>query len=163
MMILVDSREHQHAIEGILEHFDRSGIRHASTKLYVGDYQEVGNGLLVVDRKQSLLELVSNVCQQHERFRNELLRAEEAGIQLVILCEHGHGIRSLEDVASWQNPRRRSSPKAMNGDRLAQILKTMTVRYGVEFRFCNKNETGQKIVEILSNERLGKDLPQDTR
>ena len=163
MMILVDSREHQHAIEEILQHFDLNEIRHASTKLYVGDYQEVGNGLLVVDRKQNLLELVSNVCQQHERFRNELLRAEEAGIQLVILCEHGHGIRSLEDVAKWENPRRRSSPHAMNGDRLAKILKTMTVRYGVEFQFCDKKETGQKIVEILSNERLGKDLPQDTR
>lgn len=163
MMILVDSREHQNAIGGILEHFDRSGIRHASTKLYVGDYQEVGNGLLVVDRKQSLLELVSNVCQQHERFRAELIRAEEAGIQLVILCEHGRGIRSLEDVERWQNPRRRTSPKAMNGDRLAAILRTMKVRYGVEFRFCDKSETGQKIVEILTHERLGKDTPQDTR
>lgn len=154
MMILVDSREHQNAIGGILEHFDRSGIRHAFTKLYVGDYQEVGNGLLVVDRKQSLLELVSNVCQQHERFRAELIRAEEAGIQLVILCEHGRGIRSLEDVERWQNPRRRTSPKAMNGDRLAAILRTMKVRYGVEFRFCDKNETGKKIVEILTDGRM---------
>ena len=161
MMILVDSREHQNAIEGILGYFDRSGIRHASTKLYVGDYQEVGNGLLVVDRKQSLLELVSNVCQQHERFRNELLRAEEAGIQLVILCEHGHGIRSLEDVERWQNPRRRSSPRAMNGDRLAQILRTMSIRYGVEFMFCEKTETGRKIAEILQNGRMDQATPKN--
>lgn len=154
MMIFVDTREHQNAIEGIMDYFDRNGIRHASTKLYVGDYQEVGNGLLVVDRKQSLQELVSNVCQQHERFRAELVRAEEAGIRLVILCEHGSGIRSLDDVSKWENPRRRTSPHAMNGDRLAKILKTMEVRYGVEFRFCDKRETGQKIVEILNDGRM---------
>ena len=148
-MILVDSREHQHAIKRILEQFDAEGIRHASTKLYVGDYQEVGNGLLVVDRKQSLQELAGNVCQQHERFRNELIRAAEAGIRIVVLCEHGGAIRSLEDVAFWKNPRLKESPKAITGERLQKVLQTISERYDVDFQFCDKRVTGKRIMEIL--------------
>ena len=158
-MILVDSREHQHAITRILEAFDAAGIRHASTKLYVGDYQEVGNGLLVVDRKQSLQELAGNVCQQHERFRNELIRAAEAGIRIVVLCEHGGQIRELDDVPTWTNPRLRESPKAITGERLYKVLRTISDRYNVEFRFCDKRQTGKMIMEILgvSNEKQGLD------
>lgn len=148
-MILVDSREHQHAIKRILETFDQSGIRHASTKLYVGDYQEVGNGLLVVDRKQNLQELASNVCQQHERFRAELVRAQEAGIKIVILCEHGGQIRDLEEVRFWKNPRLKESPQAITGERLHKVLATLREKYGVDFLFCDKRQTGKKIMEIL--------------
>ena len=158
-MILVDSREHQHAIKRILETFDQAGIRHASTKLYVGDYQEVGNGLLVVDRKQNLQELAGNVCQQHERFRAELIRAQEAGISLVILCEHGGQIRDLDDVRFWRNPRLKESPGAITGERLHKVLTTLVEKYGVDFMFCDKRQTGKKIMEILGvkDGRLGQD------
>ena len=148
-MILVDSREHQHAIKRILEAFDEEGVRHASTKLYVGDYQEVGNGLLVVDRKQNLGEIANNVCQGHERFRAELERAKDAGVRLVILCEHGGQIRKLEDVAAWKNPRLKESPKAITGERLCKVMQTMTDRYGVRWEFCDKRQTGKRILEIL--------------
>ena len=148
-VVIVDTREHLNAIDGILAHFDAAGVKHVFSKLYVGDYQRLDNGLLVVDRKQSLLELAGNVTQQHERFRAELKRAEEAGIHLVILCEHGNGITSMNDVEAWQNPRLRTSPKAITGYRLAQILRTLETRYGVEFQFCKRTETGEKILEIL--------------
>ena len=148
-MILVDSREHQHAIENILAAFDAAGVAHASTKLFVGDYQEVGNGLLVVDRKQSLSEVASNFCQQHERFRAELERARSAGIRLVVLVEHSQQIRSIEDVSGWKNPRLRISPGAMTGERMAKVMRTMTDRYGVEWQFCDKRHTGQRIMELL--------------
>ena len=156
-MILIDSREHQHAIKRILESFDAAGVRHASTKLYVGDYQEVGNGLLVVDRKQNLAEIASNVCQGHERFRNELIRAKEAGIRIVVLCEHGGQIRSIDDVADWKNPRLRESPNAITGERLYKVLRTISERYGVDFQFCDKKQTGKKIMEILGVGDNGKE------
>ena len=148
-MILVDSREHQHAIEKVLAAFDGAGVSHASSKLYVGDYQEVGNGLLVVDRKQNLQEVAGNVCQQHERFRAELERAKAAGIHLVILVEHGRTVRSIEDVELWKNPRLRTSPEAITGERLAKIMRTMAERYGIEWQFCDKKDTGNVIMEVL--------------
>ena len=99
--------------------------------------------------------MAGNVCQQHERFRAELIRAQETGIQLVILCEHGGDIKSLEDVYFWQNPRRRTSPRAISGQRLFKILNTMQEKYGVRFEFCDKRQTGRRIVEILTDDKGG--------
>ena len=119
------------------------------------------NPRLVVDRKQNLIEVVSNVTQDHERFRNEMIRAQQNGIKIVFLVEHGEGIESLEDVIFWENPRLHKvkmvngkwiqyTTKATTGETLYNILRTITRKYGVEFRFCRKEETGKRIVEILT-------------
>ena len=39
--------------------------------------------------------------------------------------------------------------KAMKGEVLYKILTTLQDKYGVQFVFCTKEETGAKIVEIL--------------
>ena len=101
MTIQIDSREKPKAIQKILADFDKTGINHFVSKLPVGDYMSFDNPRLVIDRKQSLQELCSNVCQQHKRFRAELIRAQEIGIKVVLLCEHGGKIKSLEDVKEW--------------------------------------------------------------
>ena len=155
MTIQCDTREHSEQIERIEKQFDDLGLKHFRSKLYVGDYQSLDNPRLVVDRKKDLQEIAGNVCQQHERFRAELIRAQEAGIQIVILCEHGGQIRSLEDVFFWDNPRRRTSKGAISGQRLFKILSTMKDKYGVRFEFCDKRQTGRRIVEILTNDKRG--------
>lgn len=149
MIIQVDSREKSRAIKNILKYFDQVGVKHYSSKLYVGDYMSLDNPKLIIDRKQNLTELCQNICQDHERFRSELIRAQENGIQLVILVEHGDPIFDLEDVRFWQNPRRKKSPKAMSGAVMYKILKTMQRKYGVRYEFCDKADTGRRIVEIL--------------
>ena len=164
MTIQVDSREKAHAITRILEHFHASGVKYYISKLYIGDYMNLDNPRIIVDRKQNLDELCGNVCRQHERFRAELIRAQENGIRLIILCEHGHGIKSLDDVLFWRNPRARTKKlingrwtwteqKVMHGDTLYKILCTMQRKYGVSFLFCDKTETGRRIVEILNDEQ----------
>lgn len=85
MDIQIDSREKAKAIRKILKTFDDKGINHYTSKLFVGDYMSLDNPRLIIDRKQNLQELCGNVCQQHERFRKELIRARDAGIKLVIL------------------------------------------------------------------------------
>lgn len=159
-MIQIDSREKPRAIGKIIEEFDRQGVQHYVSKLYVGDYMNLDNPRVVIDRKQNLSELCQNVCQQHDRFRKELTRAQEHGIAMIILCEHGEGIRTLEDVVFWENPRgkRRTrvdgewqtvKTKATTGDTLYRILSTIRRKYGVRFEFCDKSETGRKILELL--------------
>lgn len=155
MHIQIDTREHAGQVERIEQQLDALGVKHFRSKLYVGDYQSLDNPRLIVDRKKDLQELAGNVCQQHERFRAELIRAQEAGIQLVILCEHGGSIKSLEDVYFWENPRRRTSPGAISGQRLFKILNTMQEKYGVRFEFCDKRQTGRRIVEILTDDKGG--------
>lgn len=149
MTIQVDSREKAKAIKKILATFDRRGAKWFVSKLPVGDYQSLDNPRLVIDRKQNLSELCGNVCQQHERFRAELERANEYGIKLIILCEHGKGIKCLQDVIGWQNPRLKESPLAMSGERLFKVLSAMSAKYNVDLLFCNKNETGGKIIDLL--------------
>lgn len=149
MTIQVDSREKPKAVKTILKQFDSAGVAHFVSKLPVGDYISLDNARLAIDRKQSLNELVSNCCQQHDRFRAELERANTLGIQLVILCEHGKSVQSLEDVRNWTNPRLSKSPLAMSGERLHKVLLTMSIKYGVDIQFCDKRHTGQKIIEIL--------------
>lgn len=149
MQIYIDSREKQKAIQSIVKHFENNQVQFFSNKLFVGDYQSLDNPRLVIDRKQNLQELCGNVCQQHERFKAELIRAMQAGIKLVILCEHGKDIKTLEDVYWWENPRRKLSPKATTGQALYKSLCTIRERYNVDFVFCTKKETGKKIIEIL--------------
>lgn len=160
MIIQVDSREKARAIQQILAEFDRQGIKHPVSKLWIGDYMNYDNPRLVVDRKQSLLEVCSNVTQDHDRFRREMQRAKENGIKIIFLVEHGDGIECLEDIIWWENPRRHKrrkvdgrwqtvETKATTGEILYNILTTIQQKYGCEFRFCDKAETGKKIVEIL--------------
>ena len=163
MIIQIDSREKAKAIQKIIEEFDRQGIKHPVSKLMVGDYMNYDNPRVIVDRKQNLTEVCSNVCQDHDRFRRELVLAKENGIQLIILCEHGKDIKSLEDVIFWKNPRSEKRKKidgkwktvhtnAMKGDVLYKILTTLQEKYGVRFEFCDKDETGKRIVELLEIE-----------
>lgn len=150
MLIQIDTREKQRAIKKIVKTFDDNNIAHISSKLYVGDYQNVDNPRIFVDRKQSLLELCQNVCQDHKRFIEEIKRANDCGFVLIFLVEHGYGIKHLADVRSWVNPRLKQSPLAVSGERLYRILCALNVNYGVEFQFCEKKDTGMRILELLA-------------
>lgn len=150
MNIQIDTREKARAIKLILADFDRNNIKYFSSKLFVGDYMSLDNPRVSIDRKQNLLEICINVCQQHERFTAELKRAQENGIKIVILCEHGGNINTLNDVIKWKNPRLRTSPKAVSGQQLFKILYSISKKYDVDFLFCNKSETGNMIIKILS-------------
>lgn len=162
MIIQIDSREKARAIKSIVAEFDRQNITHPVSKLMVGDYMNYDNPRLIIDRKQNLSELCSNVCQDHERFRRELLLAQANEIKIIFLVEHGDGINCLEDVIWWNNPRRfkrvRDSvsgswkeveTKAMKGETLYKILKTQERKYGCRFLFCDKKDTGKRIIELL--------------
>lgn len=152
MQIQIDSREKSKAIKKILSEFDCQKVQYYVSKLYVGDYMNLDNPRVVVDRKQNLTEVCANVCQDHERFRAELIRAQEANIKVYILVEHGKDIECMEDIIWWQNPRLKNSPKAITGERLYKILQTLERKYDCRFLFCDKNETGKKIMEILNND-----------
>ena len=167
MVIQVDTREHKSEWERIQSQFDSLGVQYFRSKLYCGDYQSLDNAKLCIDRKKDLQELCGNVCHQHERFKRELLKAIDAGIQLVILVEHGHEIKSLEDVYFWKNPRKHEvrwrtvdgkreryveSAKAVDGCQLYKSLCTIRDRYNVRFEFCEKKDTGKEIIRILKGE-----------
>ena len=137
------------------------------TKLLVGDYTLPTNQTVCIDTKAGMQEVYSNVVQQHERFRRELETAAAAGIKLVVLVEEA-GINTLSDVEHWQNKRRErwfminAAHKAgkmrnvripilspLASVQVMNIMQTMAERYGCEWTFCSKQDTGERIWELL--------------
>lgn len=144
---------------------DKHGTKHACwaadgvalirSKLAFGDYALPP--VASVDTKASIQELASNVFNEHERFRRELVAARDAGCLLVVLTENVHGIASLADLAAWREPaaefaRRKHAQRRIEGSRLAKACATMEKKYGARFEFCAPDESARRIVEILTTE-----------
>lgn len=146
MVIQVDSREQKY--EHVTNYFDSQGIKWVKSKCVVGDYVNLENPMVVIDRKKDLQEVAGNVTKDHERFVRELELAKELGYRLIVLVEEPN-ITTLTNVCSWYNFRRRTNPKAINGRTLYKIMKTMSDKYGFEWQFCKKSECGKRIVEVL--------------
>ena len=174
MIILEDSRNKTGKHTKKNQYFESQGIRVERTKLYVGDYTLPTDQSICIDTKENIQELIGDICgKQHERFRSELVRAQESGIQLYILVENEGGfigksnvitptIKRLEDLHKWINPRLfimcrgkdgkfiQKYPTATNGQRLMKICMTMESKYGCKFLFCRPTESGQIIVNLLN-------------
>lgn len=107
---------------------------------------------VAVDTKAGLSEIAQNIGgtrEEHNRFRRECQAAAAAGCRLIILIENDEGIRTVEDVKHWRNPRTEYSAKAIDGPRLSRAMQTMAERYGVTFMFCTPEEAAHRIKQIL--------------
>ncbi len=150
-VIVYDTREHPEAIARILKYLTGHGYETVRRKLDVGDWVLEGFEKTVIDRKRTLNELATNLCSADKgRFYREVRRAHEAGIHLIILCEHGKGIQCMEDVKGWINERGKVTGKQLYGAMLKCHM-----AYGVEFLFCARRETGKRIAEILEGNANG--------
>lgn len=149
-VILCDTRQKKEKNAHIDEQLESLGYKVERSKLYVGDYTWATNQSIVIDTKQDLQEVVGNVTKQHKRFREECIRAKEAGIQLIILIADPK-VTCLSDVFGWYNPRRRYSKTATTGRQLGKILYSMREKYGVQFEFTTKDKIGERIVELLGD------------
>ena len=117
------------------------------------------SGNVSVDSKQDIMEICGNVMSiDHRRFRMECMRAQEAGIRLVVLIEElpPFGKVELWDVPRWRisgkyhrfgDPMTRVDPKT-----LRKALDTMTEKYGVQFRFCTRKQSPERIIKYLKGE-----------
>ena len=153
MEIWVDTRERPAAIKGILAEFDRQGVKVVRKALKFADYWNPDNPKVIIDRKKNLSEICHNVAtSDRTRFVREIERCNKAGCHLIVLVEHGGRIKKLEDVIGWNNPRLKVSPIAVSGVRLFKIMKAMSLYYGFEWQFCNKQSTGRRIINILGGE-----------
>ena len=172
MIILEDTRNQVGKHDTKADYFKAQGIEVRRTKLYVGDYTLPANQSVCIDTKKDIQELIGDICgKQHERFRNELLRASEANIKLIILVEDEGGycdykktiynkpVTCLDDLFHWKNPRlfiwrkgKQLYPNATKGSVLAKACITMQKKYGVSFEFCRKENAGKRIIELLIND-----------
>ena len=150
MWLIEDSRQQAGKHETKHAAWEEHGDKVIRCALPFGDYMAVPP--VSVDTKASMQEIAQNIGgskQEHNRFRRELQRAQEAGCHLYVLVENDEGIRSLEDVMYWINPRLIDSPKAITGLRLARAMETMQERYGVTFLFCHPERAAATIHYLL--------------
>lgn len=170
MKILCDSREKKGKNNHVLQYFKDNKIEFETGVTFnVGDYCLADNPRRVIDRKQSLNEVYSNLIQSHERFKRECLRAIEQGIELIILVEE-EKVKCLDDVAKWTNPRLQrwfmieaahkkgkmlhiKNPKKppISSEQLARIMRTFEEKYKIKFMFCPKMKCGETMIDILTN------------
>lgn len=151
--IFIDSREKSRAIQLIQSEFDQCGIKHFSTKLFVGDYMNPDHPLIFIDRKQNIAEIAQNATSGNERLKNELRRLTEINGKMYFLIEQAKidnkPITCLEDIILWE-------PKYGNimGERVFKVLSAWKYKYNVEFIFCERRATGKEIIRLLggSNE-----------
>jgi len=168
LILLCDTRQ-QAGRHDLKEYYWAAhGVEIRRTKLFVGDYTLPTNQSICIDTKKDIQEIVGDICgKQHERFRNECLRAQEAGIKLIVLIEDDtvdengrYLINDIRDLHKWQNPRKKirvkrdgqwvqKYPNATSGVSLKKAMITMTVRYGVDFQFVRKKDAGKRILELL--------------
>lgn len=153
MTIIVDSREKAHVIGGILAEFDRQKIVYTVSKLPVADYMSLDNARLLIDRKHNLQELATNLCtNDRTRFWKEIREAKRLGVKLIVLCEHGESYQTIQDVANWTGYDVRNKAGQsfhISGRDLMERMYKVHISYGVDFLFCDKKETGRRIIELL--------------
>lgn len=160
MILYEDTRNQVGKHKNIEDYCRRRGIEIVRQKLDVGDYMlDPVNGKISCDTKFSLLELSKDIMSSdHVRFRSELIRAQEQGIQLVILTEEvpDYGRIDLWEVPRWKSsnqfhrygdPMTKVDPKA-----LRRAMVTMVRKYGVRFEFCTRRQSPARVIRILKGE-----------
>lgn len=144
-IIICDTREKQN--KKILEYFDKAEQDYIISKLDAGDYMIYKDYSTIIDKKDTLLELASNLCHtyEHERVKREIARAKELGCKNFIFLVQDSKIKSIEDIKNWTSPHTK-----IKGETLLKVMTTMSKKYGVKFMIVPRKEMGKKIIEILS-------------
>ena len=160
MVLYEDTRNQVGQHRNIEAYCKRVGIEIVRQKLETGDYMlDPVNGKISIDTKANLLELSKNVMSNdHRRFRDECVRAQEAGIQLVVLVEEEPPFGKVD---LWQVPRWKTSnqwhqygdPMTLVDPRaLRKAMITMQMKYGVRFAFCTRRQSPMRVIKILKGE-----------
>ena len=152
MVLYEDSRQQKNKHRNIHAYCEKAGIEIIRQALNVGDYQIASKGDISVDTKYGVPELANCCFQEHDRFRNELERAQRCGIQLIILTEETLPGGLLEN---WRSPMGRDGLPRYKFDpaTLKKVMLTMQEKYGVKFRFCDGRATGKILIEYLEGKR----------
>lgn len=157
MIIQIDTREQQN--KEVTDYFDKIGQKYFRSKLYAGDYCDANSPRVLIDLKKDVEEVIGNLTVGHTTFRNEIKRAnEDMGCKLIVLIRKP--LDSLESIKTYEvrkyskwhsNVELRGKPMTkMSMETLYKTMKTMQDKYNLEWRFCTREESGAKIIEIIN-------------
>lgn len=145
-VILCDTREKEN--QKILDYFKKNHVGFIEKKLDAGDYMLMDDPTMIIDRKDSLLEMCKNLTgrkgEEHKRLVREVERAHEAGCKTFIFLIAATKIKTADDIKAWTSPYTK-----VPGHRLLKIMETFADHHDCKFMFVPKRNMGKKIVEIL--------------
>lgn len=154
MVIVEDSRNQIGKHKNINAYLESVGVRVLRSKMIVGDYTLPADQRICIDTKKDMIEVSQNIFQDHKRFKAECQLAKDCGIHLVVLIED-NTVANWDELLKWTNPQPNRSALTPNGERCYKVMKAMEYSYGVEFQFCKKNDTGKRILQILTEGKDG--------
>ena len=146
LVILIDTREQEN--HHIIDYLEDKGITYKSKKLEFGDYSFMlkeqpdmeimrdihFNSQISVERKQSLNELSNNFTHDRAQFENELIRASNS--KLILLIEN---VKGYQDIIK-HNYGTDYNPKSFIG-----TLHSFRHRYNLDVVFIDPAYSGNYI------------------
>jgi ERCC4-type nuclease len=145
MVILIDSREKE--INHIKEFFAKKCIKHEIVTLRYGDYSfytSIHSSTYdfrrrqVIERKNSLDEIITNFTAERGRFENEFLKMSR-GCRCLLLIENN----CIDDIVEG-NYRSQAKQQSI----IASFL-TFKHRYNLDSLFCKSENTGLMIYKYF--------------
>ena len=147
--LLEDTRQKAEKHKKKHEFFTAENIDVIRCALPFGDYAPPPK--VAVDTKQNIAEIAYNMCgpaKEKKRFKNECVKAREAGCKLIFLIEDGK-YTQINDI--YDNNVMLHSGQIISGEQLATAMHVMRERYGCEFLFCKPSKTGEMILKLLES------------
>jgi len=155
MQIFIDSNEQPTA--QARERYSAFSVPYMRQKLDYGDYtynfimpdgkplHEADKrvyGDVVIERKMSLTELSSNLCQEKARFKREFQRAKDHGAKIYLLVED----------ASWEKLIHGRYRTKFHPNAYEAALMGIMAEFDITPIFCQKEISGRLINDILYRE-----------
>ena len=101
------------------------------------------NGKVSVDLKRDLSELASDLHRDRLEFNKKYKKCYHDKIKLIVLVEQP--ITKMSEILSWKSKHSRIS-----GKYLFDMMYDLKLSYGIEFKFCSRNETASIVMDLLS-------------
>lgn len=149
MLIVEDTRNKAGKHENKHGYWNEAGTLWTRSALPFGDYWPAPK--VAVDTKQNIQEVVANMCgagKEKRRFMEECKKARDAGTKLVFLIEDSR-YHVPEDLCGEHIYI--LNGQTIPGDQAYMAMRMHEERYGCEFWFCDPEESGRVIQEILAD------------
>lgn len=147
MVIIEDTRNKTGKHEKKHHYWQAAGVGWLRSALPFGDYWPTPK--VAIDTKQDIQEIAMNMCgaaSEKRRFREECKKAQQAGCKLIFLIEDKR-YNVPDDLLGgkvWLH-----NGQTIPGDQVFTAMRMHEERYGCEFWFCDPEESGRVIQELL--------------
>lgn len=109
-------------------------------KLDYGDYSIEGyDRVVVVERKQNVIELCGNIGKYRERFEAELQRMIDANVLRKYIV--------VEDY--WSSVVKKQRYSKMHPNSIFESIIALQVKYDIPFLFCGTHEMSQRVTRSI--------------